>query len=273
MLKKLAYLNNNILDSNFGICNLSIVPVRMEPADKGEIGTQLLFGEPFEIIKSSQNGKWVYIQNAFDGYQGWIDAKQFKEISKDFYDLVLGSEISLCSELIGLIRGEGVFFPVVFGAALPFYKDGVVVLENEVYTFEGSAHKSKKNSNYKFLEKTAFNYLNSPYLWGGKTNFGIDCSGFVQQVFKFSGHRIPRDAYQQAEVGSAILFPNREPGDLAFFTDETDRVIHVGLILEGNQIIHASGRVRVDILDEKGIYSLQKKSHTHKLSSIRRVLA
>jgi hypothetical protein len=245
----------------------------MEPADKGEIGTQLLFGEPFEILKSSQNGKWIYIQNAFDGYQGWIDTKQFKAVSKDFYDLVATSDICLCSELIGLIRGEGVFFPVVFGAALPFFKDGVVVLENEVYSFEGSVHKSRKNSNYKFLEKTAFNYLNSPYLWGGKTNFGIDCSGFVQQVFKFSGYQLPRDAYQQAEAGEPVLFEQRLPGDLAYFIDESDRIVHVGLLLEGNQIIHASGRVRIDLLDNKGIYSLQKKSHTHKLSSIRRVLA
>jgi hypothetical protein len=258
------------LELNFGICNLSIVPVRMESADRAEIGTQLLFGEPFKILKSSPNDKWVYIELGFDGYQGWIDAKQFKGISKDFYDLVISSELCICSELVGLIRGEGVFFPVVFGTVLPFYKDGVVVLENEVYTFEGSVHKSRKNSNYKFLEKTAFNYLNSPYLWGGKTNFGIDCSGFVQQVFRYSGHQLPRDAYQQAEVGEPVKFEDRKPGDLAFFKDESGRVIHVGMLLENNQIIHASGRVRIDLMDDNGIFVSQKRIHTHKLSSIRR---
>lgn len=259
-------------DHSYGICNLSIVPVRKEPAEKGEIGTQLLFGDPFTILKRSQDGKWVYIQNAFDDYLGWIDFKQYKAISKDYFELTTTSELCMCRELIGLIRGDKIFFPVLFGTPLPFFKNGTVVLENDVYTFEGQVHDPKKNAIFKFLEKTAFTYLGSPYLWGGKSHFGIDCSGFVQQVFRFSGYKLPRDAYQQEKVGTHISFRELKPGDLAFFQRETGGISHVGIILENNLIIHASGQVRIDSLDAKGIYNAERGEYSHQLSSIRRIL-
>jgi gamma-D-glutamyl-L-lysine dipeptidyl-peptidase len=256
--------------SDHGICNLSIVPVRKEPSDKAELGTQLLFGDAFTILKKSQDEKWIYIQIAYDNYLGWIDHKQFKSISKDYFDLVKGSDFPMSKELIGLVKGEKSFFPVLYGTPLPFYKNGTIVLENEVFKFEGQVHEVKEKNDFKFLEKTASFFLHSPYLWGGKSHFGIDCSGFIQQVFKFSGHKLPRDAYQQAETGTIVEFLELKPGDLAFFTDETGRVMHTGLMLEKNRIIHASGKVRIDILDNKGIFNSEKGIYTHKLSSIKR---
>jgi hypothetical protein len=261
------------IDHLYGICNLSVVPVRMEPSDKAELGTQLLFGDAFTILKRSQDDKWIYIQNAFDNYLGWVDYKQYMSISKDYFELVTTSDLCMCKELIGLIRGEQTFLPVLFGTVLPFYKNGTVILENEVFTFEGQVQDPKKNTNYKVLEKTAYNYLNSPYLWGGKTHFGIDCSGFVQQVFRFSGVQLPRDAYEQAERGRLIAFKDSQPGDLAFFNDDTGRIMHVGIILENKRIIHASGQVRIDTLDEKGVYNADRKVYSHKLFSIKRILA
>ncbi|MBX9851086.1 MAG: C40 family peptidase [Cytophagaceae bacterium] len=259
--------------SDYGICNISIAPVRMEPSDKAELGTQLLFGDAFTILKKSQDEHWLYIQIAYDNYLGWIDYKQYKSISKDFFDLVGNTDFPLSKELIGLVKGEKTFFPILYGTSLPFYKNGTIILENEVFKLEGAVLYPKKSNDFKFLEKIASFYLHSPYMWGGKSHFGIDCSGFVQQVYKFAGHKLPRDAYQQAQIGKSIQFKDVQPGDLAYFVNEQGKVMHVGIILEKGRIIHASGKVRIDMLDEKGIFNAEMQDYSHKLHSIKRLFA
>ena len=116
-------------------------------------------------------------------------------------------------------------------------------------------------------------YLNAPYLWGGKTPFGIDCSGFTQMVYKLNGFALPRDAYQQAEIGETLSFVEEaEPGDLAFFDDDEGNIIHVGMVLEQGTIIHASGKVRIDALDHQGIYNKELKNYSHKLRLIKKII-
>ncbi|MFI5159591.1 MAG: C40 family peptidase, partial [Sphingobacteriales bacterium] len=101
--------------------------------------------------------------------------------------------------------------------------------------------------------------------------FGIDCSGFVQAVFKLHGTKLKRDASQQAEQGSLIeSLEEARLGDLAFFKNADGRVVHVGIMLNNKQIIHASGKVKIDSIDEDGIYSEELKRHTHTLHSIKR---
>jgi len=112
--------------------------------------------------------------------------------------------------------------------------------------------------------------LNAPYLWGGKSFFGIDCSGFTQQVFRFLDKRLPRDAYQQAEEGMTVEFDETEVGDLAFFANASGKITHVGIILENMQIIHAHGAVRLDELTKEGIFSADKGGITHYLTVIKR---
>jgi hypothetical protein len=258
---------------SYGICNLSVIPLRKEPSDKAEIGSQLLFGDAFTILKYSQDERWLYIKNAYDSYLGWIDYKQYREISQDFFELLNSFEAPLCGELIGLLHGETAVFPILLGTSLPFFKDDTVILENEVFKFKGMVHYPRKNNDFAALKMTSLYYLNTPYLWGGKCHFGIDCSGFMQQVFRFAGIKLPRDAYQQAEKGESVSFVQLKPGDLAFFNDDAGRVMHVGLILENNKIIHASGKVRIDTLEENGIYNAEKGEFSHKLHSIKRVLA
>jgi gamma-D-glutamyl-L-lysine dipeptidyl-peptidase len=261
------------MTSTYGICNLSVVPVRVEPSDKAEIGTQLLFGDAFSVLKYSRDEKWVYIQIAYDNYMGWIDFKQYKSVPKEYYELINSTEFPLCNQLIGLVQGEKKFFPILMGTSLPFFKNGTIVLDNEIYQFEGEIYYPKKNNDYKFLENIAHNFLNAPYLWGGKNHFGIDCSGFVQQVFRFAGYKLPRDAYQQAECGINVRFSDIKAGDLAFFSNSEGRVVHVGIILKNFNIIHASGQVRVDIFDPKGIFNGDRQIYSHKLASIKRILA
>jgi len=256
----------------FGICHLSVIPVRTEPSDKAEIGTQLLFGDAFAISKTSPDKKWVYIKNGFDDYHGWIDSKQFKKISRDYYELVNSYESPLCKDLVGLLQSEGRFFPVLMGSTLPFYKNGIVNLEDETYTFQGEILFPKITKDPRHIEMIARYYLSAPYLWGGKGHFGIDCSGLVQQVFKISGYSLPRDAYQQAECGTSVSFDELQPADLAFFQNDAGKVTHVGIVLTNGQIIHASGEVRIDNLDMKGIFNPNRNIYTHKLHSIKRII-
>jgi cell wall-associated NlpC family hydrolase len=122
------------------------------------------------------------------------------------------------------------------------------------------------------LIETAMQFRNSPYLWGGRSPFGYDCSGFTQIVYKINGVRLPRDASQQASVGRIIdTVKETVQGDLVFFAGEKDRVVHVGLAIPPGKIIHCSGMVRIDALDEKGIFNSQVNQYTHRMHSIRRV--
>ncbi|MCU0430727.1 MAG: C40 family peptidase [Cytophagaceae bacterium] len=250
---------------------MSVIPVRYEASDKAEICTQLLFGDLITVNKISEDGKWAYIQQAQDEYLGWIDAKQYKEIPKEQYYTCLQQPMPISRGLFGLIKGQRKFFPILMGSTLPMYHAGVIRIGEEQFEFEGE-HMYPQLGNAKSVENYARNFLGAPYLWGGKSHFGIDCSGLVQQVFKLNNIKLPRDSYKQAEVGQTVTYGAHQAGDLAFFQNVNGRIIHVGIVLPGDQIIHASGEVRIDLLDEVGIFHTEKKIYTHKLSLLKRVL-
>lgn len=252
----------------FGICNLAIVPLRLEPSDRSEMTSQVLFGEHFKILE--QNQKWSRIALAYDGYTGWIDNKQFRNISEIEYGQLEKVPAVLNADLIEYITTPGnQLMPIPIGASLSFLDHTAINTEN--YVFEGlrATGVSGKHN----LLRTAFMYLNAPYLWGGKTPFGIDCSGFTQMVYKLNGYKLLRDASQQATQGEALSFiEESEAGDLAFFDNEEGAIIHVGIIMEDNYIIHAHGKVRIDRLDHLGIYNIDTRRHTHKLRVIKKVI-
>ncbi|AUS06197.1 C40 family peptidase [Pseudotamlana carrageenivorans] len=247
----------------YGICNLSIVPLRNEPADPSELVSQVLYGEIFKIIE--QRKKWSKIRLAFDKYEGWIDNKQYLEISEDHYKTLNQQPIKLSTDLVEFIEDENQqIFPISIGSSL----NGLTLL-NHFYDGNFVEHQIEKSN----IIKTAFLYLNTPYLWGGKTPFGIDCSGFTQMIYKLNGYKLLRDASQQATQGEALSFiEESEPGDLAFFDNSEGAIIHVGIIMENNYIIHAHGKVRIDRLDHSGIYNVDKNTHTHKLRVIKKII-
>lgn len=252
----------------FGICNLAIVPIRFEPSDRSEQVSQLLFGEFFKILEETP--KWSKIETAFDQYQGWIDNKQFQKISENqFIELSETPEV-LSSDLIEYITNpENELIAIPLGSSLSFLSHENINLKN--FYFEGLKTCGRKSKSD--LVKTAYMYLNAPYLWGGKTPFGIDCSGFTQMVYRLNGYSILRDASQQATQGDALSFiEESEPGDLAFFDNEEGNIIHVGIMMENNYIIHASGKVRIDRLDHLGIYNAETNRHTHKLRVIKKII-
>ena len=252
----------------FGICNLSIIPLRIEPSDRSEIVSQVLFGEHFEILEETKN--WAKIKLQYDNYEGWVDTKQYQTISESSFNKLSEEEIVLNGDLIEYITGaNNLLMPISLGASLSFLENSDININN--FDFEGMrvfGIKPKVN-----LISTAFMYLNAPYLWGGKTPFGIDCSGFTQMVYKLNGYHLLRDASQQASQGEALSFiEESEAGDLAFFDNEEGKIIHVGIIMDNNYIIHASGKVRIDRLDHLGIYNAETNKHTHKLRVIKKII-
>jgi hypothetical protein len=252
----------------FGICNLAIIPLRAEASDKSEIVSQILFGEHFEVLE--QQKQWSRIKIQFDNYEGWVDSKQFQQISESNYRQISSEAIILNADLIEYITGpSNLLMPIPLGASLSFLNYNDINVSN--FEFDGtkiSGVKPKKN-----VLNFAFMYLNAPYLWGGKTPFGIDCSGFTQMVYKLNGYKLLRDASQQAFQGEALSFiEESEAGDLAFFDNDEGKITHVGIIMENNYIIHASGKVRIDRLDHLGIYNAETNKHTHKLRVIKKII-
>ncbi|MBT8319442.1 MAG: C40 family peptidase, partial [Gramella sp.] len=195
----------------YGICHLSIVPLRVSASHESEMVSQLLYGEHFKVLEDRVH--WSRIRNSFDGFEAWIDKKQYKKIEGAEYDALEEDDLQLSSDLIEYITDEsGLLMPVALGSVLNFSR-------NLGHTYEGERTKlsvSKKEN----LIDTAILYLNSPHLWGGKSPFGIDNSGFTQTVYKLNGFKIKRNASEQAKQGEALSFIEEcEPGDLAFFDD------------------------------------------------------
>ncbi|MFV9550778.1 NlpC/P60 family protein [Algibacter sp. PT7-4] len=247
----------------YGICNLSIVPLRNEPSDTSELVSQVLYGDFFKVLE--QRKQWSKIRLAFDKYEGWIDNKQYFEISEDQYKTLNSETPKLSTDLVEFIEDKNnQLSPITIGSSL----NGLSILNHQ---YDGNFINEKVDKSN--LIKTAFTFLNTPYLWGGKTPFGIDCSGFTQMVYKLNGYKLLRDASQQATQGEALSFiEESEPGDLAFFDNNEGAIIHVGIIMKDNYIIHAHGKVRIDRLDHSGIYNVDRNTHTHKLRVIKKII-
>lgn len=250
----------------FGVATLSIIPVRTEPSDKAELCTQLLFGDEYEVLATSENLKWLKICTIYDDYEGWIDAKQHTP-----QEILQADNTSVISTLTQQIYTENFSFPIVLGSVFPSIKENTFELATQKFYIQTTQETSFGYFEFAALQSIAFKYLNAPYLWGGKTPFGIDCSGFVQQVFKICGIKLPRDAYQQERLGINIVFGEQTTGDLVFFAGESGRVIHVGLMIDNETIIHAHAYVRLDQLTELGILNLKTNLYSHRLHSIKRM--
>ena len=254
--------------TRYGVCTLSIVPLRAESSDKSEILSQLLFGDSFEILEFTE--KWTRIKTTFDDYEGWIDSKQYIFVSRpgnDTAKVILG--LRPLHEVLKLSTKEKLY--LVAGSAIPQPSNGRFSLGSEEYQIDSDALLPDVADFGNSVAEYARFFLNAPYLWGGKSLFGIDCSGLTQIVFKMLGKSLKRDAWQQAEQGEVVNFlQEAKAGDLAFFDNEEGRVVHVGIMLDDQHIIHASGRVKIDPIDGQGIYSLDLKKHTHKLRIIKR---
>ena len=252
----------------YGISKLSIVPLRSEPTDVSEMVNQMLFGEQYKIVESRK--KFSKIRLSHDKYEGWVCNKQINEVAKEDYDLLLNSIKNYTTDVLDIIKSDS-FQTIVMGSVLPEIKDSNFIIDGTDYSFEGLTTFDKLEKS--MLVENAMMYLNAPYLWGGRTPFGIDCSGFSQIIYRLNGIDIPRDAGPQSEVGTTLSFVEEsEPGDLAFFDNTEGEIVHVGIVLENNHIIHASGKIRIDRIDQQGIFNTELGTHTHKLRLIKSII-
>jgi len=256
----------------FGICLLSVVPVRTESADAAEMCTQLLFGELVVVTEDWNN--WLKIRISSDSYEGWVDHKQIHIIEETEFVRMTKESVQFTKDLVGVLQEDkGSLQPVLFGSAIRNIVNNSFNCCGKIFTYNGELSLPEKRPVAQLILEDAMLLINSPYLWGGKSPFGIDCSGFTQVVFKVNGVELLRDAAQQASQGETIsLIDEAEPCDLAFFDNEEGKIVHVGLMISKNEIIHASGKVRRDQIDHHGIFNVDLQKYTHNLRIIKRLI-
>ena len=250
----------------YGICNLAVIPLRAEPSDRSEQVSQILFGETFEILEWTE--RWAKVFTTNDNYEGWIGRLQFAMLGHIAYKTLKQDPAPITYRAVTQAwkkpDNSVLYLPV--GSSLVFLKGTTCQINNEQFEIIGEIGGEES------FDITAKSFLNTPYLWGGRTHYGIDCSGFTQAVFKLSGIDLKRDAWMQAEQGMVVDFlAEAKLGDLAFFDNAEGKITHVGIMLNNEQIIHASGRVKIDHIDGQGIYSEELKRYTHKLRIIKRI--
>jgi len=255
------------------ICPLSQVPVRFEPSDRSEMMTQILFGETFSILE--ERGNWLLIRLHLDNYEGWIDRKQSLIVTDEFIEKIHNSLNHIVVEKIAecYCKNDSTFLLLGKGCNLPLLSNNTFHLGDKTYTTINKGKAIPKKFNASKIAATAIYYLNTPYLWGGRSIMGIDCSGLVQVVYHSCGFNMPRDAAQQALAKAEVIdfVDEMVPGDLAFFDNPAGEIIHVGIIVVPGKILHASGKVKIDMIDHNGIFSADQGAYTHSLRIIKRL--
>lgn len=248
-----------------GICNLSIIPVRVEPSGKSTMVNQLLFGDRVSI--SEEYANWYKIISLHDNYEGWCEKNQIDLTQHGNSDTPISIVQSPTATFVSPTDKK----ILLFGSSIQQSGESYILAGSEYKLTDGKVDAPLLPSGENIVE-AARSLLESPYLWGGRSPFGIDCSGLIQVVFKSVGINLPRDAWQQAEAEGEyidLMYESIE-GDIAFFDNDEGRIIHTGILTGLGEIIHASGKVRIDPVDHFGIFNKELRAYTHKMRVIKR---
>ena len=264
----------------YGVANLSVLNMRAEPSHRAELVSQMLFGDAYEVVEEAS--EWLKVRTCDCGYEGWITRRLHNPLhEKDVEDYLSADKYLVRDLLLPIANFENnISFPIFIGSSFPYPKDGILILGNSVFTVKIPDEVPVKEAHGISLPQLklmqfAATFLNAPYLWGGRTPAGIDCSGFSQLAYKSVGIALPRDASQQVECGTTVDFVEEaQIGDLAFFSSSSDAesISHVGIVCGKNKIIHSSGKVRIDSLDSTGIFCNEEGRYTHFLRIIKRIM-
>jgi cell wall-associated NlpC family hydrolase len=259
------------MGKQFYIANHSATPMRAETAHRSEMVNMLMLGDLYEVIESIDH--WHKIRTEHDGYEGWIFKRGLVQVDAEFYLRYSHERPVFAATAIDNCKGEKGFARIEFGNRLPLYKDRHFYLGTEKFEYDGETIIPTEKPSLENILRTGLQMTGTPYLWGGRSIFGIDCSGFTQLVYKLNGIALRRDARQQVEDGYQVLggLSNAEPGDLAFFA-EKENVSHVGILTGEGRIIHASDTVRVDRIDDNGIFNTDLQNYTLKVKQVRRYI-
>jgi gamma-D-glutamyl-L-lysine dipeptidyl-peptidase len=252
----------------YAVVNVPAAPVRRKPMHRKEMVNQLLFGESVKVLKT-RGDLWVKIRSLHDGYEGWMTNTLIEEMDEAAANTMSAFATTDMLSSIG-VGDKKMNIPV--GSSLPFFDGGKGKLGKNEFEYGGNyCKRDEQKPDTELLNQLALPWLNAPYLWGGRTPLGVDCSGFVQVIYKLMGIDLPRDAWQQAQEGKPVKkFKDVLPGDLVFFDNKED-IVHVGILLGDEKIIHASGKVRIDIINKKGIVNADTGKRTLRLRAIRRM--
>lgn len=250
------------------VCCVPVSAVRKDPSHKSEIVSQQLFGEKSVLIETVKD-EWAKIEMKYDGYEGWVLRSHLTSLDEEYY---LKTDKDLAGEWVNEITFNGHPMMVPLGSSLSSFRNGTALWHKNVVQYKDKPWIPEEiEITPKLIKQIAYKYLNTSYLWGGKSVFGIDCSGYAQMVYKFLNIAIPRDSSVQAQAGTTVNFLQEvNCGDLAFFDNEEGQINHVGILLNDHEIIHSSGKVRIDRIDTEGILNLEQKVRTHKLRIIKR---
>jgi cell wall-associated NlpC family hydrolase len=255
-----------------GVCRLSMVPVRIEPGHTAEQLTQLLFGDHYEVLGLSPDKLWAQIRIYADQAEGWIDLRQHHAISSEYFQQINKTEYKITTDIATGVLYKKAPLTIVMGSIVPVSSSELFKIE-EQFAFNGEAKSLGQRRDTEFILQTAKKYVGAPFLWGGKSPFGIDAPALIQMIFRISGYSVPRTVKSQAMHGKKLdSLAEARPGDIAFFTTKGSTPSHAGLVMAEDRVLHAYGQVRMDNLTEEGIVVPETKIYTHFLHSVRRVV-
>jgi hypothetical protein len=260
-----------MMEQDFGVCRLSAVPVLNEPGI-AVLVSQLLFGDAYEVLDRSKDKHWLRIKISFDNTEGWIDLLHHHSIPQEYFTQIINADFKITTDVVSTILYKKSPLSILLGSIVPISSSELFKMD-EQFAFNGEAKATSQKREGEFIKSIARKYLNAPEAAGGKNPFGICSQGLTQMVFKISGYTLPWELNQQALSGKKVKDTSSiRPGDLAFFKNKSGKLVHAGIVLEENKIIHAFGQVRIDLLNEEGILNSETKIYTHTLAGIRRVV-